>query len=186
MWTAAKSFLHGCQNWSKCPEDTKLRKIFSEKGKFLLIFWRFWENSLFYSGRKIRQNCRNCNVRSLGRLWGKKCLKPCTLFQFSLDFESKNTSFLRKISFRVLTNVIRASRGMFCGKSIPFTDRTLFFVWIFELHRFFRPLANRLSRWVKTAMHVSRWKYFENLLWKNVFFKLFGPWVEKLVFLRQK
>ena len=143
-------------------------------------------NSLFSSGAKIRPSCRNCNLRSLGRLWGKKMLETLHIVSNSLDFESKNMSFFRKIFFRVLTTVIRASRGIFCGKSILLTDKTLFFVWILELHRFFRPLANRLSRWVKTAMHVSGWKYFENLLWKNVFFKLFGPWVEKLLFVRQK
>ena len=45
-----------------------------------------------------------------------------------------------------------------------------FFVWSLELQCFSCPLSNKLSKWVKTAFHVFRWKNCGKFTLKNCFF----------------
>ena len=81
-----------------------LRKVLSKKGKNTK-FVGFWANSSVHSVEKVRQSCQNCNLRSLGRLWGKRCLKLCTLFQISLEFETKKIGALFRKLFSELSQM---------------------------------------------------------------------------------
>ena len=120
-------------------------------------------------------------LRSLGRLWGKKHVwNFAHCFKFPCNFRQKNKSVLQKFFFRVVTNAIRASTGKFCGKSILLPEElcSLFEIWICS--NFFCPVANKLSRWAKTVMHVFRGNVCGNFTLKNYFFQLFGIWAEKL------
>ena len=133
----------------------------------------FWANSSFYSGGKVRQSCRNCNLRSLGRLWGKKHVwNFAQCFKFPRNFRQKNKSFIQKIFFRVVTNAIRACTGKFSRKSFLLPEKLCFLLEIWICSNFLCPVANKLSRWAKTAMHVFRGNICGNLTLKNCSFSI--------------
>ena len=160
-------------------------KSFLKREK-LTKFLGFWANS-FYSGGKVHQSCQNCNLRSLGRLWGKNhVLNFAHCFKFPWNLRQKNKSFIQKNFFRVVTNAIRASTGKFCGKSILSPEKLCFLLEIWICSNFFCPVANKLSRWAKTAMHVFRGNICRNFTLKNCFFQLFAFRAEKLGFFMEK
>ena len=57
-------------------------------------------------------------------------------------------------------------------------------IWICS--DFFCPVANKLSRWSKTAMHVFRGNICGNFTLKKCFHQLFGLWAEKLGLFMEK
>ena len=74
-----------------------LRKVLSKKGKNTK-FVGFWANSSVHSVEKVRQSCQNCNLRSLGRLWGKKHVwNFAHCFKFPWNLRQKKKSFIQKI-----------------------------------------------------------------------------------------
>ena len=81
-------------------------------------------------------------------------------------------SFIQKIFFRVVTNAIRASTGMFSGKSILLPEKLCFLLEIWICSSFFCSVANKLSRWAKTAMHVFMGNICGNFTLKNCFFSI--------------
>ena len=85
-------------------------------------------------------------------------------------WDKKNKSFIQKTFFRVVINAIRASTGKFCGKSILLPEKLCFLLEIWICSNFFCPVANKLSRWAKTAMHVFRGNICGNFALKNYFF----------------
>ena len=95
--TLTNNFLQGCQNRKKMFRGTYSGKSFLKREK-LTKFLCFWANSSVHSVGKVRQSCQNCNLRSLGRLWGKKHVwNFAHCFKFSWNLRQKNKSFTRKL-----------------------------------------------------------------------------------------
>ena len=91
-------FIQVAKTEKLCPEEQIKENPFS-KAKSLLFFFQDSVSLFFKSSGNVRQSCRNCNLRSLGRLWAEKYLKYCTIFQLwtrfqtSFDFETKILEF---------------------------------------------------------------------------------------------
>ena len=147
----------------------------------------FWANSSVHSVGKVRQSCQNCNLRSLGRLWGKKHVwNFAHCFKFPWNLWQKNKSFIQKIFFRVVTNAIRASTGKFWGKSILLSEKLIFLLEIWICSNFFVPWQISYLGEPKQQCKCLEETFVGTLLWKTVFFQLFGLWAEKLRLFMEK
>ena len=83
-----------------------------------LYFSRFWVSSLFLLiPQKFARVFKTATFLALEEYEEKQFSKLCTMFKPSSDSEPKSITFSRKVSFGIVTTAIRASRGLFCGKS---------------------------------------------------------------------
>ena len=94
-WTAAKSFLHGCQNWSKCPGEQIMEKPCSKEKN--LLFFKIPSAVLFFTiSAKARRNCQNCYLCSLGRDWRKTLCESLQNGSFAFRLWDKKVRLLVK------------------------------------------------------------------------------------------
>ena len=147
----------------------------------------FWAHSSFYSGGRVRQNCRNCNLRSLGRPWENKCLKLCTMFETYLDFEPKKQDFFSSKLFQESQNCHPCVQRNFLRKMIPFSRGIYVFCMSFGAAAiFFVPWQKCYLGEPKQQCTCLEETIVGTLLWKTFFFQLFGLWAEKLGLFMEK
>ena len=118
-------------------QRNNLKKILSYKTK-LTFLWRFWVNFFFNFGGNFRPSRQNFILRGLGSFWGKTLFELLDIVSkfFGLWAKNVRVSFGKK-SLRVVTTAIRASRGLFCGKSFLFPENFCFFYQIWCSSEFF-------------------------------------------------
>ena len=139
-------------------KTTTLRRIFLTHMLSENIF-SFWAEKLGVLAKKYRHGCQNCNLRTSKNFWGK------TVFFFKIELDCKllrtsrwkKRAFSQKLSFRVLTTGIRASREMSRGKMKSLSPKfyfsvIIFGVWVISLSF----LQSSFVRRVKQPINVRR------------------------------
>ena len=177
-------FFRVAKTEKKCPEEHIKESPFS-KGKNLLNFWDSERTLHFNLAEKFVRVVKTVTYVALEDFEEKNMFETLHIVPNFLGiWDKKNQSFIQKIFFRVVTKAIRASTGKFCGKSILLPEKLCLLLEIWICSNCFCPVANKLSRWAKTAMHVFRGNICGNFTLKNCFFFNFSDFEQrKLVFL---
>ena len=93
-------------------------------------------------------------------------------FKILWNLRQKNKSFNRKISFRVVTNAIRASTGKFCRTSFLLPEKICFLFETWICSNFFVPWQKSYLGEPKQQCTCLQETFVGTLLWKTVFFSI--------------
>ena len=166
LWQRQKKLIRGCQNCNECPEEQSREKNFSKEKVLLSNSFKI-PSEIFSSnfGGKSRWSCQNCNLRIFRRFWWKtifKFLQNISTF-FGLCAEANN-QFSRKISFRVVTTAIRASRKKLWEKNdFLFENKVFSLKSSLEIEQFLCLFAKFISQVCKKSnLRVERETIGEN------------------------
>ena len=157
----------------------KLRKILFQK-EYSYWFFKDSERTLYFTlAEKFARVVKTATYVALEDFEGKNVWNLAHCFNFLWTLSQKTQAFYGKF-LSGFSQVPLAGPDEYFAEKKFFFRRNFVFCMNFGAAAFFCPLANMLSRWVKTAMHVFRGKVCGKFTSENCFFYLFGLWAEKI------
>ena len=140
---SGENFFQGRQNCNNCPEEQiREKKHFVIDQKNAIAFKVLNEHFflILAKSEKFWPSCWKCNLRILGKIWGKTFFRRFgQCYKLLRTLIQKNT-FIRKVFFRVVTTAIRAS-DKFSEENHFFFIEILLLTSFWSLSNFFYLLA---------------------------------------------